>query len=53
MMNANTLPLERCTHCGIARPRLNLWYQQPTTDSEGHGKRFWTTYICSTCGVWL
>src|SRR5688572_28133622 len=45
----NELPLDRCPHCGISRPRISLlqpWITAPYTG----GQRWWKVYQCSTCG---
>src|SRR5439155_9039656 len=40
---AATLALDRCPHCGIAKPHLQRhWNQQ-------HGMRYWSAYVCSVC----
>ncbi len=45
------LPLDRCPHCNIALPTLKR-YGSPvqTKDHEGHNQRFWSIYMCSSCG---
>src|SRR5437867_5672115 len=40
---SQTLALDRCPHCGIAKPLLHRhWNQQ-------HGQRYWSVYVCSVC----
>ncbi len=46
----NELDLERCPHCGRARPSLPKQHQISTTNSEGKRKRFWCIYACRACG---
>jgi Domain of unknown function (DUF4145) len=41
MFNANQLKLERCPHCGIAKPSLNNVF---TSDDQ-----LWWLYICRSC----
>jgi hypothetical protein len=54
MLNDQTeLPLERCPHCGVAKPRLYKTHSQETGGS-GIAQRTWCTYQCATCtGVML
>lgn len=44
----SNLPLERCPHCGIARPLLGLWNQNVTQGRGGH--RRWLFHTCTICG---
>lgn len=44
------LPLDRCPHCGVAKPlleQLNGWNTQPSDDDF---TTLWAAYKCSTCG---
>src|SRR5262249_11787782 len=42
------LDLDRCPHCGIARPHLA---QHTKFESLGNrGRRLWATYACTVCG---
>lgn len=50
MKQANQLSLERCPHCGIARPLLGRLWSTATQSHGGDVKRFWATYGCVTCG---
>src|SRR6185369_11196613 len=43
------LPLDRCPHCGVGRPRISFMHRWQLTPYNG-GQRFWTVYHCSTCG---
>jgi len=45
----NELPLDRCPHCGIGRPRISLVHAT-STSPYGGGQRWWKVYQCSTCG---
>lgn len=48
------LALNRCPHCSIASPLLNLaWCTKDgegTARSDGQNRRAWAAYACSTCG---
>ena len=45
------LQIERCPHCNIALPSMNIFSSQSATKSYAGGNlRFWATYQCSTCG---
>lgn len=46
----NVLRLDRCPHCGIARPFLQNRHHIKTEDSEGRNSRMWVFYACTTCG---
>jgi hypothetical protein len=51
MDNGNELPLERCPHCSVAKPRIvNIGSPDSTEDSEGEYRRFWCRYRCASCG---
>jgi hypothetical protein len=51
MRNGNELPLERCPHCSVAKPRVvNMGSPDSTEDSEGECRRFWCRYRCVSCG---
>lgn len=49
-VHGNQLPLERCPHCGIARPSLHNRTSTETTNHAGGNKRFWRIYSCQSCG---
>jgi hypothetical protein len=45
------LALDRCPHCGIAKPRIDqLGGQLDTKDYRGKNARIWVTYSCASCG---
>lgn len=45
------LPLNRCPHCGVAKPNIGRkWGPSATTAHHGANKRFWAAYECATCG---
>lgn len=53
MKHGTQLPLERCPHCNIARPRLQHQWTGLSKDHSGSIERVWFTYCCSTCGGML
>ena len=51
LLAGNELPLERCPHCGVAKPRIGmLGGYHETQDSEGQSHRYWHEYVCASCG---
>jgi DNA-directed RNA polymerase subunit RPC12/RpoP len=50
MINGNELPLERCPHCGVNRPRLFKVANYDTKNSESKNPRVWYVYQCASCG---
>ncbi|MGH8585387.1 MAG: DUF4145 domain-containing protein, partial [Gammaproteobacteria bacterium] len=50
MKHGQHLPLERCPHCSVAKPRMDTVWHQQTQDHAGHSARQWGTYRCFTCG---
>ena len=44
------LELERCPHCKVATPNLQLFNGIMTGNSEGERPREWAFYHCSRCG---
>jgi len=50
MIQGNQLPLDRCPHCSIAKPSLNKQWQGQFNDHTGKNTKFWSTYLCSSCG---
>jgi hypothetical protein len=51
MKNGNELPLERCPHCSVAKPRIiNLGSPDCTGNSEEDNERIWQRYRCVSCG---
>ncbi|MGO9146980.1 MAG: DUF4145 domain-containing protein [Desulfomonilia bacterium] len=51
MKPGQQLPLERCPHCNIAKPLLNLQWQAASTDHAGQNACFWAIYRCQSCGA--
>lgn len=51
MKQGPQLPLDRCPHCSIARPKLDrMWGSTETAAFNGSNKRAWSTYKCASCG---
>lgn len=50
MNHGESLLIERCPHCNIAKPRLQRAQQFDTTNHAGGDSRSWGVYICATCG---
>ncbi|HEX8586910.1 DUF4145 domain-containing protein [Pseudomonas sp.] len=50
MMQGNSLPLDRCPHCNVAKPHLIAAAGTTTTDDRGLAERFWRLYNCTICG---
>jgi hypothetical protein len=46
----NELDLDRCPHCGVARPSIPVQQQFETKDYAGANMRRWRVYCCRTCG---
>lgn len=45
------LPLDRCPHCGVARPTIShRWGPQRSTTHDDLRERHWSAYECTTCG---
>jgi len=45
------LDLERCPHCSVHRPNLNMVGGEFATNNfEGSYPRVWKTYVCTKCG---
>lgn len=44
------LDLERCPHCGIARPHLSKLSQSVTHGHSATNPRTWCCYNCASCG---
>jgi len=44
------LKLDRCPHCGVAKPFLPTKHQMRTNDSNNANVREWSFYVCSDCG---
>ena len=50
MKHGNSLPLDRCPHCNVAKPHLKLHYGFENDNDSQTGKRRWGNYLCSICG---
>jgi hypothetical protein len=50
MKHGKQLPLERCPHCSVAKPRMDAVWQQQTQDHARHSAGQWGAYRCVTCG---
>ena len=50
MNHGSQLPLDRCPHCGVARPVLVQQWKASTKDHADQNPRFWTGYKCYSCG---
>lgn len=50
MKHGNSLPLDRCPHCNVAKPHLKLYYGFENDNDRQTGKRRWGNYQCSICG---
>jgi len=44
------LEIERCPHCNVSNPLIPQAWAIETTNHSGGNSRWWTGYICSTCG---
>ena len=45
-----SLLMDRCSHCGIAHPNLNLNHQLSTKDKSNSIERLWSIFVCQSCG---
>lgn len=50
MNQGNQLALDRCPHCNVAKPLLTKAWSTESADHAGVNKRFWSTYLCASCG---
>lgn len=50
MKNGIQLPLERCPHCGVAKPLASFQWASRSQDHTGEHTYLWTVYCCSFCG---
>ncbi|WP_369782064.1 DUF4145 domain-containing protein [Pseudomonas sp. WC2401] len=50
MKHGNSLPLDRCPHCNVAKPHLKLHYGFENDNDRQTSKRRWGNYQCSICG---
>jgi hypothetical protein len=44
------LLLDRCPHCGVNRPNLELVHGFDTHDHAEMNQRRWCVYVCNNCG---
>lgn len=47
---SDNLTLPRCPHCSVANPNLRRNHTFETNNHASSRKRFWSAYVCSTCG---
>lgn len=47
---AGNLAISRCPHCGVANPTLQRNHHLDTHAHDGSNRRFWSVYVCGTCG---
>lgn len=47
---SNNLELERCPHCSVDKPNLNLQWSAQTHSHSGDHPRWWYIYQCNRCG---
>ncbi|MEE4102978.1 DUF4145 domain-containing protein [Pseudomonas viridiflava] len=50
MKHGQTLPLDRCPHCNVAKPNLVAITNAESENDRGENLREWRTYKCRTCG---
>lgn len=50
MKQEDTIHLERCPHCSVAKPNLLGMGRFQTQSSSGRVHRSWACYYCKTCG---
>jgi uncharacterized protein (UPF0147 family) len=50
MQHGHQLPLDRCPHCNVAKPLLQMVWQGETIDHTGFYKYLWANYVCRSCG---
>jgi hypothetical protein len=50
MQNGAELPLERCPHCGVNKPRIIKLTGFDSKDFKQQNWRIWNCYQCTTCG---
>jgi hypothetical protein len=46
----NTLKLDRCPYCSIAKPTLNRLHFLVTANDRRQNPRDWNLYVCTACG---
>ena len=44
------LKIDRCPHCSVAKPNLEIESSFRTTADNNTNNRFWGIYSCNTCG---
>ena len=44
------LALDRCPHCGVAKPTATAVHHFQTASHDNREGRFWRVYQCTTCG---
>ncbi|MBI5352127.1 MAG: DUF4145 domain-containing protein [Chloroflexi bacterium] len=47
---ANIFELDRCPHCRVDHPNLQVQATFKTTAHRGNNSRIWKTYMCGRCG---
>jgi hypothetical protein len=50
MKHGQSLELDRCPHCNVAKPNLNGLSGVETQNDRNQNPRTWRTYSCRTCG---
>lgn len=50
MKHGQSLGLQRCPHCNVAKPNLQAVTDFSTRDDNGRHARMWLCYRCTTCG---
>lgn len=50
MKHGNQLPLDRCPHCGVAKPVLSNMWNGESKDHTYIITRYWSVYRCHSCG---
>lgn len=51
MKMLNQISPERCPHCSVSRPTMNIVFSPTTTVAhDGQNQRSWSIYQCTTCG---
>ena len=49
-MGKHLIGVQRCPHCGIARPTMVNKWDEETTGHARPVKRRWAAYLCTNCG---
>ncbi|MBF8766706.1 DUF4145 domain-containing protein [Pseudomonas putida] len=50
MKQEESIHLERCPHCSVAKPNLVSMTRFQTQNASGRIRRIWACYFCKTCG---